>query len=122
MVQLAREALRVMQNDSKHMWICGVLALKFLMLADKATPEQVAILRSLFGASTRSGSPRRPPSAGIRTGYERRVALHMKRRLKDQRLSSARRPRRGSRRLTRNSDTHFVGLSPRCHIVCAIWG
>jgi YD repeat-containing protein len=44
-VQLAREALWVMKNDPKHMWICGVLALKFLMLADKASPEQVDFLQ-----------------------------------------------------------------------------
>ena len=44
-VQLARETLWIMQNDPKHMWLCGPLALRFLMLAEKISPKQVDFLQ-----------------------------------------------------------------------------
>ncbi len=40
-VQKAREALWVLQNDPKHVFLCGPLALKFLMMENSATSEQV---------------------------------------------------------------------------------
>ncbi len=40
-VQKARETLWVMQNDPKHVYLCGPLALKFLMIENAATSEQV---------------------------------------------------------------------------------
>jgi hypothetical protein len=43
-VQIARETLWVMQNDPKHLYLCGPMALRALMLAHAATPEQVRFL------------------------------------------------------------------------------
>jgi hypothetical protein len=44
-VQIARETLWVMQNDPKHLFLCGPMALKFLLQANAAaTPEQVRFL------------------------------------------------------------------------------
>ena len=41
-VQNARQTLWVMENDPKHLYLCGPLALKFLMMENPATtPEQV---------------------------------------------------------------------------------
>jgi RHS repeat-associated protein len=41
-LQMARETLWVMENDPKHLFLCGPLALKFLMMENPATtPEQV---------------------------------------------------------------------------------
>jgi RHS repeat-associated protein len=41
-VQKARELLWAMENDPKHVYLCGPLALKFLMMENPATtPEQV---------------------------------------------------------------------------------
>ncbi len=41
-LQMARETLWVMENDPKHVFLCGPLALKFLMMENPATtPEQV---------------------------------------------------------------------------------
>src|SRR5205823_2793593 len=34
-----------MRNDPRHMWLCGPLALKSLMLAGKASPQQVEFLK-----------------------------------------------------------------------------
>ena len=44
-VQKARETLWVMENDPRHLYLCGPLALKFLMMENPATaPEQVAFV------------------------------------------------------------------------------
>jgi RHS repeat-associated protein len=45
LVQNARETLWVMENDPKHLYLCGPLALKFLLLENPATkPDQVAFV------------------------------------------------------------------------------
>jgi len=43
-VQIARETLWVMQNDPKHLFLCGPLALKKLMLAQHASLDDVRFL------------------------------------------------------------------------------
>jgi hypothetical protein len=43
-VQIARETLWIMRNDPKHLFLCGPMALKALMLAQGATPEQLRFL------------------------------------------------------------------------------
>jgi hypothetical protein len=35
--QMARETLWVMENDPRHLYLCGPLALKFLMMENPAT-------------------------------------------------------------------------------------
>jgi hypothetical protein len=43
-VQIARETLWIMRNDPKHLFLCGPMALKALMLAQGATAEEVRFL------------------------------------------------------------------------------
>ena len=46
-LQIARQTLWVMENDPKHLYLCGPLALKFLMMANPSTtPEQVEFVLS----------------------------------------------------------------------------
>jgi YD repeat-containing protein len=45
-IQLAREDLWTMRNDPRHMWLCGPLALRFLMLSNKeVSPKKVDFLQ-----------------------------------------------------------------------------
>jgi hypothetical protein len=38
-VQIARETLWTMENDPRHLYLCGPMALKFLMMESPATPD-----------------------------------------------------------------------------------
>jgi hypothetical protein len=43
-VQIARETLWVMRNDPTHLFLCGPMALKTLMLAQRAAPQETRLL------------------------------------------------------------------------------
>jgi hypothetical protein len=43
-VQIARETLWVMGNDPTHLFLCGPMALKTLMLAQRAAPQETRLL------------------------------------------------------------------------------
>ncbi len=56
LVQRGRDTLWIMQTDPKHLYLCGPTALKMLMLAQRATLDQVKFLSKVRAASPKGTS------------------------------------------------------------------